>query len=205
LPRQTKYLLSFIIGGFFLKESLKLAELYAREGCWSRVQTLAEETNLFQVRTKAAHRRIYREVHKRVVVLSRKERELLLRGRNVEVRAILWLGVCRTYDFIGDFAREILQEQVLNRTMLLPREEYRRFFEAKAATREKLAGLAASSQTKIEQVLFRMLREAGWIDTKGTVQLLLLTPSLVALFRSGDPRELAFFPLSPGEIRRCLA
>ncbi len=205
MPHQTPYLLSFITGGLFIKESLQIAELYAREGCWSRVRTLAEEASLFQLRTRAAHRRIYREVHKRLAVLGEGERELLLRRREVEVRSILWLGVCRAYDFIGDFAREILQEQVLNRTMMLSREEYRRFFEVKAATRPKLAGLAVSSRKKIEQVLFRILREAGWIDPRGSLQLLLLTPSLRALFRSGDPRELAFFPLSPQEMKRCLA
>lgn len=86
-----------------------------------------------------------------------------------EQSQILWYSVCETYPFIKDFAVEVLHENVSALKFCVKNEDYDRFFNKKAQWHSELDSLSESSEQKIRQVIFRMLREAGFTDKEGNL------------------------------------
>jgi hypothetical protein len=104
---------------------------------------------------------------------------------------LLWLAVCRTYEFIAQFATEVLRERFLSFRLDLDYDAFDAFFEAKAEWHPDVAAIRPSTRAKLRQILFRIMREADIITQSGKIRRTLLTPRLESLI----PRdELQWLP-----------
>lgn len=197
------YSFSFITGALFLKESVSLAELLVKGRSWSEIEKIAAQSNLLKTRTSASRIRLVREVRHRLSRLSAEEIDAFCSANARDQSALLFLAICRHFQFIREFVVEVLLVKVQTLDFQLTLSDYTRFVDGKAAAHPELLGLSETSAAKIRQVLFRILREAGLVDSAKSLRLVSppLSRPLAELIRHSDPRQLAWL-LQPDSITR---
>lgn len=195
-----KYLMSFTTGGLFYAESLLLLDLYT--GDWDDVYTQALEKNTLQTRVVSTAKRVLREIIGRLETLTKDELELLQQGSASEQKYLLWLGVCRRYVFIHEFASEVIRERYLTLKHDLPAEEFEIFYNAKEQWHEDLEKIAESTRNKLRTVLYKILREAEIIDANKLILPAMLTDELIRTIAKHDTNDLVIFPISDIDLQR---
>ncbi|MGE1154366.1 DUF1819 family protein [Pseudomonas kitaguniensis] len=199
-----RYRLSFTTGGLFLQEAPLVVERYLALRDWKQTREQVRGENLLQVRTAAAATRISKELIARLELLDSEELRFLVGGSLREQRYLLWAATCRRYAFIRDFASEVLREHYLLMRRQLTTSDYDAFFNSKALWHAELDELAPSTQSKLRQNLFRMLRDADLISTQHQIQPVLVTPALARLLARHDNEQLLIFPAADHELKRWL-
>lgn len=199
---QTKYLMSFTTGGLFYSESLLLLDLYS--GNWDDVYDQALEKNTLQTRVVSTAKRVLKEIISRLRTFTKEELELLQQGSASEQKYLLWLGACRRYEFIYEFAAEVIRERYLTLKHDLPNEEFEIFYNAKEQWHEELEKIAESTRNKLRTVLYRILREAEIIDSNKLILPALLTDELITVIAKHDANDLVIFPISDIDLQRAV-
>ncbi len=194
--------LSFTTGGLFLRESAIVAERFVVLRDWQKAREQVRQENLLQVRTAAAATRISKEVTARLEMLNAEEVEALVELNMRDQAYLLWVAVCRRYTFVRQFATEVLREYHLSLRRELSFGDYDNFYNSKALWHSELDELTPSTQKKLRQNLFRMLREADLISEHHVIQPALLSPQLAQLLARGGEGDLMVFPISDTEIQR---
>lgn len=161
---------------------------------WELVRTQTVENNLLQMRALSSMKRSTREIVTRLKCLSDKEIDLLFDGSLQDQRNLLWMAVCRCYEFIGEFARQVLRERFLSIKLDLPLEEFDVFFNRKCEWHAELDSIKPVTRAKLRQVLYRMMREADLLNDANFINATMLSPRLVSLIESQNRDELMFFP-----------
>jgi len=192
--------MSFTTGGIFRQESIVFSELYLESGDWRSIREQVFDKNILQTRTISTATKRFREIHKRLQTLSLKELELLIEGGVHEQAYILWLAICRCYQFIGDFAIEVLRERYITLKGDLNYEDYDFFFAKKEENHPELEKIKLSSQKKLRQVLFKMLKEADLLMDNNLINAAMLTPRLINVISLTDSKDLLFFPVFDSEL-----
>lgn len=199
------YRLSFTTGGLFLNESIDAAQRYAPLGRWALVRDELRSENALQVRTAAAALRISKEVVARLETLSQHEIEFLLDCNTSDQAHLLWTAVCRRYALARDFACDVLREHFVLMRRKLELSSFDAFYNQKALWHPELDELALSTQRKLRQNLFRMMREAGYISEQHDIAPAILSSALARLLARQGVDALLIFPVSDADIKRCLA
>ncbi len=196
--QQKPYLMSFGVGGLWLNESLVVARLHVEGEPWEQTTLRALEQGAGSLPKVASNRRTLREISHRLAQLSSEERRFMLQEADrADQLALLWLSICRTYRFVGEFAVEVIREKYLSYQFDLPLEAFDILFDAKAEWDEELAKLSNSTRKKLRQVLFRIMREAEILTWDNRIQTAILSPRLKVLVEEKNPSELAYFPGIP--------
>lgn len=199
-----RYRLSFTTGGLFVQEAVSVAATYLTTKNWVIARTQTRRENLLQVRTAAAATRVSKEVTARLEHLDDVELQALL-DLNLHDRAsLLWVAACRRYDFVRDFATEVLRENHLHLRRQLTFNDYESFYSGKALWHAELDQLATSTQHKLRQNLFRMLREADLLSEAELILPAVLGPELTQILARQGRRDLLVFPASEKDIQRWL-
>lgn len=165
-----------------------------------------ENQNLLQMRKSSSRIRLVREIRHRISTLSKQEIQFLASASIREQALILFLAVCRHYQFIRDFVLEVLSPKVAALDHQIALSDYSRFIDTKAALHPELTSLSDSSAAKIRQVLFRMLHEAGLVESTRTLRITPPAPSraLVQLIQQTDAKQLAWLLITGSEIKASL-
>lgn len=195
-----KYKMSFTTGGLFSRESAILAMVFSKTGNWDIVRNKVLTENLLQTRTLSSAQRICREVISRLKTLNPSELDLLVRGTAQEQGYLLWIGVCRCYKFIADFAVEILRERYLGLKIDLHYEDFDAFFNKKSEWHPELDTIQPATRNKLRQVLFKILREAELLTASKTINAAMLSPRLLEAIPPGNRRDILFFPISESAL-----
>jgi len=198
------YRLSFTTGGLFINESEDAARRYLQAGNWDAARAEVRTENTLQVRTAAAALRISKEIVARLETLSKEEVSFLVECSATDRVHLLWSAVSRRYIFIQEFARDVLREHfvLMRRQILL--SDFDAFYNQKALWHPELDQLAKSTQSKLRQNLFRMMRDAGYINDQYTIAPAMLTPALAQLLAKNGDASLLIFPVSDLDIKRWL-
>jgi hypothetical protein len=199
-----RYRLSFTTGGLFLQEAPIVVERYLALRDWQQTRKQVRNDNLLQVRTAAAALRISKELIARLELLESDELEELINGSARDRGYLLWIAACRRYAIIHDFAIEVLREHFLLLRRQLSFGDYDAFYNAKALWHSELDEIAQSTQHKLRQNLFRMLRDADLISDQQHIQTAMLSPRLAQLLARRGRDELLVFPATDNEIQRWL-
>ncbi len=201
---QIDYRLSFTTGGLFMAEAPLLANRYLSLQDWAITREQVLQENLLQVRTASAGMRISKELIGRLELLDDDELEVVA-GENLKNRGhMLWAAACRRYVLIAEFAREVVREHHLMRRHQLQLTDYDTFYSNKAVHAHQLEVLAISTQAKLRQNLFRMLREAGLVSADLRIQPVQLSPQVANLLAKSGSEGLAIFPMTDHDIQRWL-
>ena len=105
----SRYALSFTSGGLLSNEAAVLGPVYGEYRDWNRVRDRAVAENLLQTRTRSASVRTVREVIKRLSTLTDREVMMLTEVTAAERGHLMLAAACRRYEFIGEFAEEVLR------------------------------------------------------------------------------------------------
>jgi hypothetical protein len=200
----SRYRLSFTTGGLFAQESAMVAEIYLRTMDWRQTRDQVREKNLLQVRTSAAALRISKEVVARLEHLSISELQCIIDGTVRERGYLLWTAACLRYEFIREFAVEVLREYFVTLRQMLSLKDFDAFFNGKAMWHDELDGTAPSTQNKLRQNLFRMMREADLISPENLIQPAMFTPRIAAILFARKREAFLIFPLADADINRWL-
>jgi len=192
---QSRYNMSFTTGGLFLKESVRLTELFLQLEDWKLVKAKVLEENVLQTRKQSTTQRIYREITQRLRTLDTDEIEFLLLGTAKDQTCILWVAICRYYKFINDFAVEVLHERYVTRKTRIDNSDFDLFFSDKAEWHPELERIKPSTMQKLQQVLFRIMREAGLLSNENQIIPALLSKEFLTLLCQNDYKDLTVFPV----------
>jgi len=179
-----------------------VAELFLRKRDWFLTREQVRSENLLQVRTAAAALRISKEVVARLELLTIPELECIVDGSIRERGYLLWSATCRRYEFIREFAVEVLREYFITLRQELHLKDFDAFFNGKALWHEELDNIAPSTQSKLRQNLFRMLREADLISIQNIIQPAMLTPRIAELLAVRGRDAFLICPLADTDINR---
>lgn len=194
-PEQQPYKMSFAVGGLALTESIEVARLRLSAPNWDDTIVLAMADGVTSLPKAASRRRTLREIINRLSELDLEELAFFVdEADRTEQQALLWLASCRAYRFMREFAVEVLQERFLSYQLDLPLESFDILLEAKAEWNEGLANISRSTQLKLRQVMFRMMREASVISDDQQIQRGYVTTRLKSMITARNPAELAYFP-----------
>jgi hypothetical protein len=200
-----RYQLSFTAGGLFMREAPMIAARFLRCHDWRQTRAEIRQENLLQQRTATAATRLSKELVARLETLSVVELEELIDSPTRDKGYILWVAACRRYRFVRDFATEVMREHYLSLRHKLNTGDYESFYNGKALWHAELDGLADSTQQKLRQNLFRMLREADLLSPKNQIQAVLMSPRIAQLIARRGLEDLLVFPASEKEIQRWLS
>lgn len=189
-----RYALSFTSGALLVREAAIVAPIYLRERDWAKVRAVIAEDNLLQARTISSGFRLAREVIQRLAVLTGDEIDLLIEGTSTERGHLMWAVACRRYDFIGEFAEEVVRERFLLLTPTLTHDDFDSFVRGKELWHAELAELADSTRRKLRSNLFRMLIEAGLLSESGRIQQAMMSQRVATALAVHAPNALRFFP-----------
>lgn len=190
----SRYALSFSSGGLLAREGAAVAGVYLGSHDWQATRAQVIEDNLLQARTTSSLVRVSREVIQRLAALGDDEIGLLVEGSPTEQHHLMWAAACRHYALIGDFAEEVLRERFLLMTPTLGAGEFDRFMTGKSLWHPELDELKPSTRGKLQQTLFRMLREAGLRTTEGDITPAVLSGRLIDALDRRTPSDIRFFP-----------
>lgn len=189
------YLLSFTGANLSLSKSLSLARAYDKYGSWKEVEDKVLSENILQMRTKSAAVRVHQEIVPRLQTLSDQQTRVLLEGSYLEQKHMLWLAVCKRYRYIRDFTIEVIREKYLRMDYQVTDLDYTSFFNRKADWHEELEEITESTQKKIRQVLFRMLKEAEILSEDNVIIETILTQKEKRAMMEDSPISFKIFPM----------
>lgn len=200
-----KYKLSFTTGSQYRAESVKIAELYREVGDWEQTREIALEENLLQARTQSSGIRLTRELCQRLQTLMQEQLALLIYGSLDDQQKLLWLGICKLYQFIREFATEVIHEKFLVMDYQLTDLDYDAFFNRRADWHPELEEITDTTEAKLKQVVFRILRESGITDDNDVILPTLLSSRMIEVLMPDAPMSFRIFPVNLNDIEVTIA
>lgn len=192
----TRYKLSFTSGGLLVREAEILATLYLQNRDWQAVRSTALEQNILQARAESSNKRVLREILPRLAVLNDAELEFLVQASPTERRQLMWVAACRRYEFLGDFAEEVVRERFLLMTPRLNNDDFDRFIAGKTLWHPELEELKESTRSKLRRNAFLMMHQAELVSEQGSIIPVLLSERILGLLSARGQSDVRFLPTS---------
>lgn len=151
--------------------------------------------------TNTGQRRLV-EIKKRLNSFTQPQLELFLKTDLTSQRNLAFLSVCKVHLFLHEFAVEVLREKVLVFDYQLTEGDYLSFYRRKAELYPELEELSEITQNKIRQVTFKILEEAGIIDSvkSRVIQPQFILDEVKKVIIQENPQLLKVFLLSDVDI-----
>lgn len=170
-----RYVLSFTACPMRRPECVTLARSYHELGDWKAVRSAIERDDILMIRSESSRKRIGLELVKRLRNLSDDElSQLASCGDSEQQTALVWISICRAYEFICDFLNDVVAVRWRDGLGNLPQGAYENYVEEASALHPELATLKDGTKKRLRNQLFQMLREAGIIDKDDVLQAYLL-------------------------------
>jgi len=189
------YILSFTGASLSISESIKITEVYLRLRNWEAVKSDVKGANLIQARTLSSVQRVYQELHPRLAQLSLEQLELLVDGNPQEQKHLLWFAVCKRYEYIQEFASEVVREKFLRLDFQLNEFDYDVFYNRKADWHPELDELKDTTRQKMKTRIFRMLLEAELITPDNCIISATLSQRIKDVLSPDTPMSYKIFPI----------
>lgn len=196
--KQSRYSLSFTSGGLLEREAEILAPVYLAHRDWEKVRAIAVAENLLKTRTQRTSSVNTRETIKRLKTLSERELSELTDLTSNERAYVMWAATCRCFEFIGEFAEEVLRERFLVFANSISHDDYDSFYRAKALWHEELNNVTDQTYRKLRQMVFKMMGDAGLLSKEGVIEPALLSARVTEYFNERTPSDMRFFPVRQG-------
>lgn len=152
----------------------------------------------------ATGRRIMRELRNWLGSLNEHQKQVLQNGSFKAQNEVAFLAVCKYFKFIREFLIEVVREKLLVFDYELTEGDYLSFYRRKAETHPEVDQLTEITQNKIRQVVFRMLEQAGIIDSIKTkiIQPQILETDTLSAIIEDNSEWLKVFMYSELDIKR---
>tara|TARA_Y100001968_G_C19388376_1_gene734149 strand:+ start:274 stop:957 length:684 start_codon:yes stop_codon:yes gene_type:complete len=161
---EIKYRLSFVTGKAYINESSLILQNFFQNYDWKKTEESCLTSNILQFSSLNSTKRVLREISLRLKSLSDHEQEFFLKSNYVDQSILIWIAICRTYQFIGDFASMIILEKFNKYELKIMYSDFDFFYEEQLIFHEELIALKDSTRKKLKQILFRILKELNIIS-----------------------------------------
>ncbi|MEO6175640.1 MAG: DUF1819 family protein [Flavobacterium circumlabens] len=121
-------------------------------------------------------RKMFSEFNKRLSYITDSEIEVLLDSDLVTQKQMAFIAVCKSYSFIRDFVIEVVREKYLVYDYQITEGDYISFYRRKCDLHDEMNTLTELTEKKIKQVTFKILEQAGLIDS---VKSKIIQPQIV--------------------------
>tara|TARA_Y100000766_G_C18877155_1_gene591407 strand:+ start:352 stop:966 length:615 start_codon:yes stop_codon:yes gene_type:complete len=173
VTKQIKYRLSFGTGNAYINESNMILKKYLENKDWRETEKYSVENNILQTNTLSSTKRIFREISLRLKSLSHQEQEFFIRSNYLDQSILIWIAICRTYKFIGDFASMMISEKFSCYQIELDYNDFNYFYEQQKVLYEELNSLKDSTRKKLRQVIFKIMKDLNIISKSKEITPLL--------------------------------
>lgn len=152
----------------------------------------------------ATGKRLLVELENWISTLTEHQVDVLQNGSFKSQNEIAFLAVCKYLDFIRDFVIEVIREKYIVFDYELTDGDYLSFFRRKAEFHPEMDNLTEITQKKIKQVTFKMLEQAGIINSVKSriIQPQLLESDTQKAILKDNPELLKVFLYSDIDIQR---
>lgn len=202
---KNKYSLSFTAASLRLSDFIKFADYFENfEGEIRTTKVNADE--VLGTGNKKSNRRIVAELVRRYNALTTEQKGLMTRGSFDEKKQISYLAIAKSNQFIRDFIIEIVREKALVYDLKLDDSDFNIFINRKIPTHQELEVFKESTMQKAKQTLFKILADAGIIDSTSSRQLQSqwLSEEVRMIIVKDNPEWLKLFLLDDLEIQKSL-
>ena len=182
VTKDIKYRLSFGTGNAFINESNLILKKYLENKDWSVTEKYSIDNNILQTNTLSSTKRIFREISLRLKSLSHQEQEFFIRSNYLDQSILIWIAICRTYKFIGDFASMIISEKFSSYQIEMDYNDFNYFYEQQKVVYEELNSLKDSTRKKLRQVIFKIMKDLNIVSK---------TKEITPLFPSKEIKEIS--------------
>ena len=187
-----------------MNESLEVARLHVEGEPWEQTILRAMDERTTSLPKSASNRRTLREISNRLLTLSADERLYFIEEADRSERQARFLFL-----FLGSppavliASSENLPLKLFASGIFPTNSPYHwrvstSFLRQKAEWNEGLAGLSRTTQLKLRQIMFRMMREAGIISEDDLIQTAILSTRLKSMIEEQNPGELGHLPQYSG-------
>ena len=190
-----KYNFSFTASSLRLNEMIQVAESMIG---MSKLDLVKE----FGGGKSATGKRMLMEYRKRLSFLTQDQLKLLVNGDYLVKKQIAFLSVCKSQMFIRDFVLEVLREKILLFDYQVTEGDYISFYRRKFELHPEMEKLSELTVNKIKQVIFKILEQAGIIDSVKSkmIQPQLLDANIINVITSDNKNWLKIFFMSDMDI-----
>lgn len=159
------YNAEIVAGSLMLPESRRLAALLlARPTAAEWSQALKSE-NILQKKTPATARRHARLIRNRLEQLTEDGWRMIAEGDSEVALQMLLVAAVKHSRLLGDFMRDVLGHHIRSFQDALSRKDWDDFFTECMHRDVQVAGWSQTTRAKLHQVILRILRETGYIDS----------------------------------------
>lgn len=192
---KAKYSFSFTASSLRLKEMVLMAKHLAEDKAFDHVGELGKGKS-------TTGKRMLFEFNKRLDSLTTEQLNLLVEGDLTTQKQIAFLAICKTYTFFRDFVLEVLREKYLIFDYEITEGEYLSFYRRKNELHPEMYKLTNQTESKIKQVTFKVLEQAGIIEsvTNKIIQPQLLEEKVINAILKDNPEWLKIFLLNDHDI-----
>lgn len=189
-----RFKLSFTAGGLFIQQATLAATLHQDTHDWQKVRESIDSDNLLQARTQSSAQRLSWELVERLKELTDHELKLLIDSTLDERAQLMWVAFCRRYQFVADFAEEVLRERYLIMAPDIKTEHFDSFMTGKTLWHPELAEIKESTFKKLRSTLFLAMREADLITENGLIIPTHISERVLVELSKSQPSDVRFFP-----------
>lgn len=196
------YSFSFTGASMLFHDFLRLAN-YVSENRLDISNQVPDSSQVMGRSNSTTSKREMHELLKRYRLLTSAQRSLLAELDVNGQKQIALLGICKAYPFIRDFIIEVVREKFLSLDFHLTDGDYQSFYNRKLDAHPELETFKESTTKKAKQVTFKILEEAGLIDSTKTRNILpqFVNPRLVSAVSMDNPALLKIFLMSDWDIK----
>ena len=198
------YVLSFTAGGLLYHESIKIAETYIQSRQWDETIKRVKSENLLQSRVARTTNIKLAEICPRLKTLTQPQIGLLVSGTRIDQNLLLWLACCKRYQFLAEFASEVLHAKFVRMEPTISSVEVDGFMESKAVWREEIEDLKESTRAKLITVVMRMLRETEMLSSEDIILPQLMSGRLIKAIASDAVEHFSLFPVAEADVRKAI-
>ena len=175
-------------------ETLATARIYLDLHDWTKVRQSVVEENLYQLNAESSRKRVAGEIIKRLRTLSDKEIRFLVNSYLDDQSAMLWVAVCRTYQFVSGLSATVLRDRYESGIPAYTEGAYETFFAQEAEIHPELARLTEAGRKKMRSQIFRMLVECDLVSEDGAITPIHPSSAFVSVIDAAHQDDLDLFP-----------
>lgn len=154
----TKYQFTFTAASLRLNDFVQVAQLKINN-------QEVDYVNLLGAGKSTTGKRMMVEYEKRLASLTKEQLKLLTEGNLSTQKQIAYLAICKSYSFIREFTVEVLREKRLLFDYEISDGDFISFIRRKLESHPELEKITDLTTYKIKQVTFKILEQAGMIDS----------------------------------------
>jgi hypothetical protein len=170
-PKQRIYNGEIVAGSLLIPESREMAKLLLRDTSEEEWHQAIIIDNVLQKRSPASAKLQAKLIRNRLVLMTT-EHWALVKDGNAEVatQALLAATIKRSR-LLGDFMGNVCRQNWLTFSRTLSERDWREFLETCSLVDPAVGVWTAATTAKLRQVVYKMLAEAGYVDSTRKLNL----------------------------------